>query len=260
MASAEKASFGQLLRRYRVAAGLTQEELAAQSGLGVRTISDLERGVSRRAHPSTLAQLAEALKIPPGELNTLEAAWHAARSASPEEAPPHSVPTPLTSFIGRVHEVADLMSLLAEARLITLTGSGGCGKTRLALEVAKTARDRFPGGIWVVELAPLADPAAVAGTVAATLGMREQSGGPTLPALVRHVGTERMLLVLDNCEHLIATCAQFAESLAQACPHLSILATSREALDIGGEHVFRVPSLSVPAPQNDASAEHVAAS
>lgn len=160
----------------------------------------------------------------------------------------HNLPVPLTNFIGRGPELAELSRLAASTRLLTLTGSGGCGKTRLALKVAAAILDRFADGAWVVDLAALSDPTLVSQTVAATLDVREGPNRSIDEALTQYVGNREMLLVLDNCEHLIAASARLADALLRASQRLSILATSREGLGITGETVWRVPSLSFPEP------------
>ena len=159
---------------------------------------------------------------------------------------PHNLPYQLTSFIGRQREMVEVKRLLTTTRLLTLTGSGGCGKTRLALQVAADLVETYADGVWLVELAPVSDPALVAQTVAAALGVREQPGRPILATLATHLQPKRLLLVLDNCEHLIHACAELAEDLLKACPELRSLATSREQLAIAGETVWRVPSLPLP--------------
>ena len=136
--------------------------------------------------------------------------------------------------------------LLADTRLLTLTGSGGCGKTRLALAVASELLEGFEDGVWMVELAPLADPSLVAQAVASTLGVREQPARSPTETLSDYLGSKKVLLVLDNCEHLIEACAELAEALLRFCPELRVLATSREALGIVGEVAWPVPSLSLP--------------
>jgi predicted ATPase len=146
-----------------------------------------------------------------------------------------NLPVPLTSFVGGEREIAEVKRLLSTTRLLTLTGPGGCGKTRLALEAATKLVDDHPNGVWLVELAPLADPTLVAQTLAATLGVREQPGRTLLDALMDYVRAKQLFVILDNCEHLIETCAQLAENLLRAAPGLKILASSREALSIGGE-------------------------
>ncbi len=149
-----------------------------------------------------------------------------------------------------------LKQLLATTHLLTLTGVGGTGKTRLALQVADPKGFQnpsglaFPDGVWFIELAPLADPALVPQTVATVLGVREEPGRPIMATLLDWLRAKQLLLLLDNCEHLIDACAQFADSVLHACPHVKILATSREALGITGERTFQVPSLEIPNPNS----------
>ncbi len=164
------------------------------------------------------------------------------------EARHHNLPVPLTNFIGREREIAELLRLAVSTRLLTLTGAGGCGKTRLALELAANVLDRFPDGVWVVDLAALSEPGLVTQTVASALDVREGPNRPIHEALSDYVRNRQMLLLLDNCEHLITPCAQLAEALLRAAGRLRILATSRESLGITGETVWRVPSLSLPEP------------
>lgn len=180
----------------------------------------------------------------------------------------NNLPLQLSSFVGREREIAEVKRLLATARLVTLTGAGGCGKTRLAVRVALdlaklTLRDvgeepshshhallglEFTDGIWFIGFAALADPSLVTQTVATTLDLREQAGQPLSLTLTSYLRDKHLLLVLDNCEHLIGSIAQLADDSLRACPHLHILATSREALNIAGEQTWLVPSLSTPDP------------
>jgi predicted ATPase/class 3 adenylate cyclase/Tfp pilus assembly protein PilF len=158
----------------------------------------------------------------------------------------NNLPIQLTSFVGREAEVAEVKRLLVTTHLLTLTGSGGTGKTRLSLQAAADLLPSFAGGVWWVELAPLADPALIPQTVAATLGLRAEGNRPVLEALTEYLREKTVLLILDNCEHVILACARLAETLLSTCPDLRILASSREALGIPGEVTFRVPSLSLP--------------
>jgi predicted ATPase/DNA-binding SARP family transcriptional activator len=156
------------------------------------------------------------------------------------------VPIPISSFVGREHELLAVKTSLATARLLTLSGTAGIGKTRLAIQVAHDAADHYPDGAWFVDLAPLSDPDLVPQAVAQTLGVREASDAPMTATLRQFLESRLLLLVLDNCEHLTAACARLAELLLSACAGLKILGTSRQVLGITGEVVWRVPSLSLP--------------
>ncbi len=166
----------------------------------------------------------------------------------------NNLPLQLTTFVGRGREKSEVARLLVSNRLVTLMGAGGAGKTRLALAVASDNLDRFPDGVWLVELAPLVDAALVARTAAAVLGVADQEETALLSALAHALRHRRLLLILDNCEHLIASASQFAETLLRSCPEIHLLATSREALGIPGETAWRVPSLSLPEPSQAAAA------
>lgn len=162
------------------------------------------------------------------------------------EAHPNNLPVQLTNFIGREKEIAHVKEILAHGRLVTLTGVGGSGKTRLALQVAADLLESFPDGIWLIELAALSDPTLVPQTIASVLHVREEQNRTLVQTLSDHLQIKQSLIVLDNCEHLVDACAKLADTLLHACPQLKILATSREPLGIGGEKTVRVPSLSLP--------------
>ncbi|HET9911998.1 MAG TPA: tetratricopeptide repeat protein [Anaerolineales bacterium] len=160
-----------------------------------------------------------------------------------------NLPVLLSSFIGREREIREIRELLASNRLVTLTGPGGCGKTRLAIKVAQELSGEFAGGVWLVELAALSDEILVPQAVAQALNVREVPNQVLSETLANDLRARELLLVIDNCEHLITTCAQLVDTLLHACPDLRILATSREPLGIPGEIVWSVPSLSLPEPQ-----------
>src|SRR6516162_2217156 len=162
---------------------------------------------------------------------------------------PNNLPRQLTSFIGREREMAEVKRLLATTCLLTLTGAGGSGKTRLAVQVAADVLEDYADGAWWVELAAPTDPSLIPQSVAAVLTLREQPGRPLIDTLVDHLQSRALLLVLDNCEHLLSACAQLVDDLLRACPRLNILVTSREGLSIAGETLYPVPSLPVPDPQ-----------
>jgi predicted ATPase len=157
-----------------------------------------------------------------------------------------NIPIPLTSFIGREKELKAVADLISKSRLVTLTGSGGVGKTRTAIQVVADVLELFPDGVWFVDLAPLVDPELVPYTLASLLGLRESGELPITNLLINYFHHRTALVVFDNCEHLIESCSQLVNSLLTFCEHLSVLATSREALRVSGEIPYRVPSLEIP--------------
>ncbi len=219
---------------------------------------------------STLRKLlgAAAITTLPGYGYRLTALRDAAPSGAPgvspqQAAPPrHNLPAPRTRFIGREAALADLARLLPSARLLTLTGIGGCGKTRLAVQLAQQQRPAFAGGAWFVDLAPLTDGARVASTCAAVLGLRDEGDTPLVERLREQLAASPTLLVLDNCEHVIDDAAAFVEALqaggctaADAAGQTTIIATSREGLGVAGEQIYPVRSLSLPATADLAAAQ-----
>ena len=200
--------------------------------LGQRRLKDLGRPehVYQAAHPSLPSE------FPP--LRSLD---------NPEL--PNNLPQQVTSFIGRETQVEEVTRLLGRTHLLTLTGAGGCGKTRLSLQVAADLLDQYFDGVWLAELAALSDPALVPQAVATALGVKEEPGKPLSQTLVAALKPKRLLIVLDNCEHLVAACAALATDLLRSCPQVRILASSREALNVSGEQTFRVPSLTLPDPK-----------
>jgi len=164
----------------------------------------------------------------------------------PVSAIPNNLPTPLTSFVGRSRERAEVRNLLGSGRLITVLGSGGSGKTRLAVQIAKEVLGGFPDGVWLTELDALADPALVPQQVAHSLGVQEGAGASVTTSVVAHLADASALLVLDNCEHVAASAATLAAAILRGAPGVRILATSREALGVPGEISWRIPMLSVP--------------
>ncbi len=162
------------------------------------------------------------------------------------DAFPNNLPLQLTSFIGREREIEEIKQRLASARLLTLTGVGGAGKTRLALQTAADLLESFKDGVWLVELASLVDPTQVPQALAMAFSLREQTGISILDSVVDYLSSKRLLLILDNCEHLLDACGCIADTLLHTCSDLKILATSREGLGIAGECLWTVPSLSLP--------------
>jgi predicted ATPase/DNA-binding CsgD family transcriptional regulator/DNA-binding XRE family transcriptional regulator len=253
--------FGGLLRRLRAEARLTQEELAGAACLSQRSVSDLERGINRTARKDTALLLAGALGLdgPARDLfvaaargkapaeGVLAALQRQARAASWAGAGGvHGFPAALTSFIGRAEPLREVAGLLSDHRLVTVTGPGGAGKTRLAGQVARQVAGRFADGAWLVELAPVTDPVQVAAVVATVLGVREQPGLPAAGALARALARQQVLLVLDNCEHVIGAAAALCAGLLAACDDVRVLATSREPLRVAGETRYRLASLALP--------------
>jgi non-specific serine/threonine protein kinase len=171
------------------------------------------------------------------------------------DGPRSNLPEPLTSFVGREREVAELQKLLRANRLLTLTGTGGVGKTRLAMRVAAAMLDGYADGVWLVELAALWNPELVAQAVITALGLQEQPGRSLTQTLTDYLQARQLLLVLDNAEHLVAACAHLADTLLRHCSTVTILVTSRERLGVPGELTYRVPSLSIPDPKGDATAQ-----
>ena len=168
---------------------------------------------------------------------------------------PNNLPQQITSFIGRETEVAEIKALIEKHRMLTLTGAGGSGKTRLSLQAAADMLGSNSDGVWLAGMAPLSDPNMVPQTLADALGVREEPDRPLAGTLVSFLKTKHLLLVLDNCEHVLAACAFLVRDLLRVCPNVSILATSREALGVPGEQTYRVPSLSLPDPKQTYTAE-----
>src|SRR5258708_8594427 len=156
------------------------------------------------------------------------------------------LPAEVTSFVGRRHEVAEVKRLLSGSHMVTLTGVGGVGKTRLASRVAADLQRAFPDGVWLIELAALDNPELLAQNVIEAMEIRDHSSRPPVDVLIDHLREKRALLVLDNCEHLLRECAALTETLLRFAPQLRVLATSRQALGIAGEQTLAVPTLPLP--------------
>ncbi|HEV2037204.1 MAG TPA: adenylate/guanylate cyclase domain-containing protein, partial [Candidatus Eremiobacteraceae bacterium] len=210
-------------------AELAQGEMPPQSSLrdlGAHRLKDL-------AHPEQIYQLVA---------SDLERDFQPLQSL---DALPHNLPLQVTSFVGREQEVEELKERLKKSRLVTLAGAAGVGKTRLALQVGADILEQFEDGVWLIELAPIPDPALVASVVASALNVPESQGRSLTESIVNSLRRKRALLIFDNCEHLLDAAAKLIDAIIRGCPNVNIIATSRQGLDIGGESVHRVPSLAL---------------
>jgi predicted ATPase/transcriptional regulator with XRE-family HTH domain len=238
--------FGSLLRRFRLAAGFSQEALAERAGLSADAVAALERGRRSRPRPYTVRLLADALGL---EAHDRAALIEAGAPQAPTSAAPVTnapLPVPLTTFVGREHELTELRQHLRGARLLTLTGPGGTGKTRLAIELASLHTHENEGPASFVALDGVREPELVAQEVAGALTVREEPGLTALETLARRLRDAEGLVVLDSCEHVLAAAAAVAQTLLLGCPRLRLLATSRKVLGLPSEVTWRVPSLRLP--------------
>jgi DNA-binding XRE family transcriptional regulator len=262
--------FGELLRSHRHAAELTQEDLAERAGISPRSVSGLECGDGVAPRRDTVARLARALGLAGVQRVAFEAmvvrrpgrrpsVRHDPRRPSPDCAQArHNVPRSLTSFVGREQELSELGGVLASAPLVALVGPGGVGKTRLAHELARRHAASYADGAWIVHLAELTQPALLARAVATAVGVPDFDARTGTALLTDYLRPKHMLLVLDNCEHLLAACAELVDHLLRLCPNLFVLTTSREALAIHGEVTWLVHPLELPEPQLQQSTDQIA--
>ncbi len=257
-ATADRGAFGPVLRRLRLEARLSQEELAECANLSVESISALERGRRRAPYRETVRMISDGLGLSETQRSELQAAAQRPRPPSeqtpvaaeePQRAPGamHNLPLQRTSLIGREPDIKTVVRLVLANRLVTLTGTGGIGKTRAALAAADELSEHYAAGVWLIELAPISPASPAAAAIARALHIHEHPNRPLLQTLLAHINEKSLLLVLDNCEHVVGDVAVLADALLQGCPNLHILATSRESLRISGERLYRLPSLRVPA-------------
>ena len=250
MAEQPALSFAALLCQLRSEARLTQEELAEAARVSPRSVSDLERGINSTARKDTALLLADALGLAGPVRNVfVEAArgrLPAADVIAALTASRNNLPTPVDSFVGRQMELGELVEAIRTGRLVTLAGPGGSGKTRLALEAADSLVREFADGVWFVALATISDGQRLPGTVAQVLGVSDRADEDIADTLQAWLRNRELLLILDNCEHVVEAACRFCERLLPACGRLRILATSREFLDLRGEHAIQTPPLAVP--------------
>lgn len=237
-------AFGALLRKHRIAAGYSQERLASQARISIESVSTLERGTRRAPYRFTVDLLSAALGLNGEQRAEFEAAAETARARTGQARPSHArnMPARATSFVGRQEDIAAIGALMRKSRLVTVTGPGGVGKTRTVLEVV-TRRSTDAETAWFVDLEPVTNGAFVPSTIASALGVDCSEDEWTLGSLAAALHQRRALIVLDNCEHLVADAALFVSSMLAACPNLAFLATSRERLAVGGESIYRLPAL-----------------
>jgi predicted ATPase len=243
-------SFGDLVHQFRLAAGLTQEELASRANISVRAISDLERAKRRRPQRETMRLLADALNLNEDERERFEAAARTRYPTPhlvPRESPPSNLPLPITPLVGREEDLAAVLALLSRpaTRLVTIMGAGGVGKTRLALDIASAALASWPDGVFFIPLATIRDPELVLTTIARTFGIAERGTQGLRASLVTHLKDKRLLLVIDNFEHVITAAVHVADLLG-ACSGVTVLATSRAALHLRGEQEYHLRPLPLP--------------
>jgi predicted ATPase/DNA-binding XRE family transcriptional regulator len=236
-----------MLRRYRLKRGLSQEALAERASLSADAIGMLERGVRRMPYVRTLESLASALKLRKRDRAALLAAARNCRRSRPSRKLARlSVPAPLTPLIGRQRDLTAIQVWVAnrKARLVTVTGTGGVGKTRFALELVRNLSASFDDEVVFVSLAPLRDPANLASTILAALDRKDDGAPASLAILAAHVGSRRALFVIDNFEHVLGGAAAISDFL-ERCPGIVVLVTSREALRLKGEHEFELQPLDI---------------
>jgi predicted ATPase/DNA-binding XRE family transcriptional regulator len=250
-------SFARLLKRYRIAAGLSQEALAERAAVSVDAISYLERDVRHAPQRATLDLLIGALGLDDRARREIEEAARLARARGPQthERPANNLPPELTSFVDREKELPEIKGHLQSHRLVTVVGTGGAGTTRSAIAVARGLMSDFGDGVWLADLSFISDPALVSAVVARALNVQEDVSRPILDTLLAYLKRKALLLILDNCEHVIEEARSVGARILNNCPDVRILATSRESFSITGELAYRIPSLPVPSEQSLSSKE-----
>ncbi len=255
----ESESFGALLFRHRTDADLNQAELAEAAGLSTVAISALERGVHRAPHRGNVARLAQALNLSAQDRARLEAAANAERGRSlrrgPDRTDFHNLPNLPGSFIGRKLEIRQIADMLTRSRLVTLAGPGGVGKTRLAVEFVNQSRESPRDGVWFVDLSAVSNLAAVIPKMLSGVGERPTGQVDPIVEITQALRERRMLMILDNCEHILAEVKRVVARVLRDCPEVTILVTSRERLGIAAELLYRIPTLPVPSHADVLSAD-----
>jgi len=263
MEATGRPQFGTLLRQLRLDAAMTQQELAELAGLSVEAVGQLERGTRTRPQRATVLLLGRALDLSPERdamlaraidtthpprrrerIQTLNTSLLRLVRSNTQTTPAHNLPQQLTSFVGREQEVSEIAARLREHRLVTVVGAGGVGKTRVAVQLGADVLDGYSDGAWLIDLAPLAHQDMVENAILSALQL-PSSTGSALDVIIAYLRGRRLLLLLDNCEHVITRARHVADKVMEACLSVRILATSRQALEAAGEHVYPLPSLAV---------------
>ncbi|MGA7357001.1 MAG: helix-turn-helix domain-containing protein [Candidatus Cybelea sp.] len=245
--AAGPSSFGALLRGFRLAAGLSQAALAERAAMSPDGVSALERGINKAPQRETLALLLGALQLNPQQSQAIEAA--AARPSRPRISvvrshKKHNLPRLPSPLFGRERELSEIENLVAGSQVVTLTGTGGVGKTRLAIEAGYAAQNAFDDGVWFIDLAAVRDPGDVPSALAYAFSVRARPDATPLDAVAETLARKKMLLIVDNCEHIVTAAAAAVEKIESECADVRILATSRQPLEVAGERTYRLASLS----------------
>ena len=239
-----------MLKRLRSRAGLSQQTLAGRALISVQAVSALERGYRKAPYRDTLERIAKALNLSPDAWAAFEEAATRARMARRSDqgliVPQHNLPRQWTSFLGRDEVVSEIASMTERAPLVSIVGTGGAGKTRAAVAVGAQLLDRFVDGVWFVDLAPLIGPDLVTSAAANVIGVKELGDRPLVDALTASIGSRRMVLLLDNCEHVLSGVRVLASALLRACANVRLIATSREPLGDFRRARLSIPPLAVP--------------